>query len=187
VVPILINKRLGFIFLILGSILVLFLLIFSLLKNNQQKRNSTLTISGKVQSQTSSESPTVLAGIQVSLIKERQGKEILKSTDTEVSQRKALQSNDPLSNEPYNSLRKQILEIKSSVLQKALTTAQADIDGNFKLENIPEGDYFLYAHYITPYMTIWWLIPTTVEGESLQINLDDDAVEAYSNHDFSLP
>ena len=59
-----------------------------------------------------------------------------------------------------------------------LQEAKTDVDGKFKLEKVPDGNYFLYASINTPAVFVEWLVPVTVKGSDQSVTLDNDNMSA---------
>jgi hypothetical protein len=55
-----------------------------------------------------------------------------------------------------------------------LKSVKTMVDGQYRLDGIPEGNYYLHAVWDTGQIRVEWIIPVKAQGQILQIDLSND-------------
>ena len=62
-----------------------------------------------------------------------------------------------------------------------LQEVKTDVSGKYAINDVVDGDYFLYACINTPALFAEWVVPVTVKGADVSITLDNDNASAIHN------
>lgn len=79
-----------------------------------------------------------------------------------------------------NQLRSDLAQFAGNVADLISAQGTTNADGKYKFQNIPAGDYFLFAQYSDAAATMCWFIPVKVmqEGAPIEVNLANSTAYA---------
>lgn len=177
-------KKLSVPIIFLLSLLLLISFYYLLIRLTKgEKLDVPATLSGSVSISNVDGSVLELRGIQISILPKKIGNRIVRETMNPKAQRSALYLDDTSNVVPFNLLREEFLARKDLILEEATIGDQADKDGNYVIAISTTGSYFVYAHYMTPHVAVWWLLPIKVQNsDPIKLDLETkNSIEQYFN------
>ena len=93
----------------------------------------------------------------------------------------AYSSPNGVSDYKENQLRSDLAQFAGNIADLIAVQMATDGEGKYKFQNIPAGDYYLFAQYSDAASTICWFIPVHVmqqEGAALEVNLANSTAYA---------
>jgi len=149
----------------------------------KESPKSTATISGGAWVTLGGGQSDILRGLEIALCRESLGPELIRVRAEANEENKKKHPDWP---EFYKDgpavLLTFIINGLEVVSKHTILTAKTSIEGKYRIPDVPEGSYFLFAVYNTIFSVAYWLIPVSVKSaEPITIDLENSNMKECYN------